>query len=158
MSTKLSILPNNQQLKRPLVILLAFAIVAATGCSQICDIPVHEIDPDGAGKAQVVTTNGYIYDFENVFIRADSLVGSYKLTEERLSRDGSIAYVDVDHETVLPMSLVSHLQMKKTDVGNTVLLGAGATLLGFWISGLDDALVSRPSNGTYVKPTDSGGL
>jgi hypothetical protein len=143
-------------LSRALVLLVTAALVAATGCSQVCEIPVNEIDPDRIGKAQVITTNGYVYEFEDVFVRADSLVGTYQLTEERLYKDGSIAYVDVDYETVLSLTLVSHLEIEKTDIGNTILLGAGATVLGFWISGLDEILPGRSNGGTYVKDTGGG--
>ena len=143
-------------LHRLLALMVSAALVAGLGCSRMCEIPISDIDEIGTGRAQVVTKNGYIYEFEDVFVRQDSLVGTYSLTEERLYKDGSIAYVDVDYETILPVATVSHLEVKKTDVGNTILLGAGVTLLGLWVSGLDDTLPPDRTTGPYKPPT--GGI
>jgi len=120
--------------------ILLIPLILATGCSVMREIPLNEVSSEGTGKADVVTNDGYVYSFENVYVAGDSLIGSYTLVEERLYKDGGVAYEDVEYNTVLPLANISHLETKHFDFGNTLLVGAGATLFGIWvadISGLD---------------------
>ncbi len=128
----------NQQIresKAPLFLsLLLVSFLLSPGCSGVREIPVDDVDSGGVGKADVVTRDGYVYNFEAIHVRGDSLYGSYSLVEERLYKDGGIAYEDVMYETALQLSNVSHIEVKKFDLGNTLLVGAGAALISVWLS------------------------
>lgn len=107
------------------------------GCSTLQRVPLESITADGIGKATVVSTDNYIYNFEQVHVRGDSLVGTYYVVEEHVSAAGDVAYVDVPRYTILPAARVSRVEVKRLDYGNTALLGAGATLFAIWATSLD---------------------
>ena len=126
-----------------LAVLAAGALLAAAGsglagCSTTRQIPLDEIASEGTGRATVVTNDQYTYNFEQVHVSGDSLIGTYYVTEEQVTEDGNVAYVDVPRNTVLPRGRVAQVSVKRLDYGNTALLGAGAVLFGIWVGSLDD--------------------
>ncbi len=117
------------------------------GCSTVQQVPLESITADGIGKATVVSRDNYVYNFERVQTRGDSLVGTYFVVEERASADGGVAFVDVPHHTILPAERVSRVEVKRLDYANTALLGAGATLFAIWATSLSDEKETRPTYG-----------
>ncbi len=120
------------------VALFGLALLAAAGCSTTREVPVDTLVAAPTGRATVVTDENFTYNFERVEARGDSLIGTYYITEERISSSGAVAYVDVARHTVLPLSRIQSVQIKQLDYGNTLLLGAGATLFAIWATSLDD--------------------
>ena len=127
--------------------LLAAVGVGLTGCSTTRQIPLDSISSEGTGRATVVTNDQYTYNFEQVHVSGDSLIGTYYVTEERVTEDGDVAYVDVPHNTVLPRGRVTQVSVKRLDYGNTALLGAGAVLFGIWVGSLDEEEKADPTSG-----------
>ncbi|MBD3235634.1 MAG: hypothetical protein GF330_02895 [Candidatus Eisenbacteria bacterium] len=109
-----------------------FALLALVGCSATHRISLDTLSSDGVGQARVITRDGYSYDFERVAVRGDSLIGTYVVVEERIYGRDEIAYVDVERQTVLPLSVVEQVETRRIDIGNTLMLGAGATLFAIW--------------------------
>jgi len=108
------------------------------GCSTTRQVPLESIAAGGIGKATVVSNDSYVYNFEQVHVQGDSLVGTYYVVEEQVSPEGHVAYIDVPRRTILPAERVARIEIKRLDYGNTVLLGAGATLFAIWATSLDD--------------------
>ena len=104
-------------------------------------------------RARVTTVDGYTYDFARLAVRSDSLIGTYVVVEEQVLGRDEIAYVDVERHTVLPLSQVAHVDVKRFDYGNTVLMGAGAVLFVIWaesVIGSDEP--DDEGSGGNVKP------
>jgi len=119
---------------------------ALAGCSTVRDVPVESIASEGIGKATVISNDNYTYNFEQVHVQGDSLVGTYYVVEERVSGDGDVAYVDMPRHTTLPTHKIARVTVKRLDYGNTVLLGAGATLFTIWATSLDDEKDTQETN------------
>jgi len=128
-------------------VLLAAVGTGLTGCSTTRQIPLDSISSEGTGRATVITNDQYTYNFEQVHVSGDSLIGTYFVTEEQVTADGDVAYVDVPRNTVLPRGRVSQVSVKRLDYGNTALLGAGAVLFGIWVGSLDDENDTEPTGG-----------
>ena len=132
-----------------------FGFTALTGCATTRQVPIDCLPPEGTEKAIVVTTAQDKYQFRHVRVDGPNLVGTYLATEERIISGGSISYVDVERTTLLPLSLVDHIEVKQIDYANTALLGAGATLFAIWANSLSDS-PAEPTQTRYG-PGDKGG-
>lgn len=133
--------------------LLGFTLLM--GCATTRQVPIDSLPPEGAKKAIVVTTAQDKYRFRHVRVDGPNLVGTYLATEERIVSGGSISYVDVERTTLLPLSLIDHIEIKRIDYANTALIGAGATLFAIWANSLDDD--SSDITKTRYGPGDKGG-
>ncbi len=131
-------------------------LLLAVGCSSTRQVPFDDLRVSAAERADVHTVDDFVYTFESVAVRGDSLVGTYYVVEERITEGGAIAYVDAPRETVLPLSKISRVEIKELDYANTALLGAGATLFAIWATSLSDGS-NDSSTKTHYGPGDKGG-
>jgi hypothetical protein len=129
------------------VVAVGAVACALVGCSTVRQVPLESIAAEGIGKATVVSKDNYTYNFEQVHVQGDSLVGTYYVVEERVSANGNVAFVDVPRYTALPTHRVERVEIKRLDYGSTALLGAGATLFTIWATSLDDEPDTQQNNG-----------
>jgi hypothetical protein len=132
-----------------------FALIAAgaiagllVGCTSIHQLPPEAIPESGMGHARVVMRDGYAYGFERILARGDSLIGIYHVSEERVVENNDIAFVDLEHRTVLRRGEVERVEIRRLDASKTLLLGAGAVISGAWLVSLFQS---------DAKPADEGG-
>lgn len=128
--------------------------LALLGCSSLRQVPPRSVSAEGLGGARLVLKDGYTYGFDRVYARGDSLVGVYSVVEERIGADGSVAYVDVARETVLPASSVDRVEVRRLDVSKSVLLGAGAVISGIWLAGILGSGDDEGEDGGKSNPID----
>lgn len=113
--------------------LVAALLVLALGCSSVRTVPLERVSGAGQGDTRVVMRDGYVYQFDHVAVRGDSLYGSYRVTEERESLEGEVTFEDVTHQTILPVAGITRLEKKHWDISKNVLLGAGGVLFTIWL-------------------------
>jgi len=128
---------NSPRVAYALSALLALGAVL-TGCSSVQQLSVAELPPEGVGAARVVLRDGYSYGFDRVTARHDSLIGFYRIVEERVRGDAEIAYIDVERSTVLDAEQVAHVEISRFDWSKSLLVGAGAVLTSIWLIDLFD--------------------
>jgi hypothetical protein len=126
----------------------AALVCGPAGCTSIRQLPPGAISESGTGRARVVMRDGYTYGFERVLASGDSLIGIYRVSEERVIENSEIAYVDLERRTVLPRGRVERVEIRRLDVSKTLLMGAGAVISGFWLVSLFE---------TDTKSADDGG-
>lgn len=140
-------------LTRALVLLVSGSLVLC-GCTTVRQFPPDEVPGGSTGKAKVHTKNGYAYEFERTQIEGDSLICSYSVVEEQLSEEDEIAYVDIERTTVLSVSDVDRIEIKKFDYFNSALIGAGALLFAIYANSLADRDTDYTK--THYGPGDKG--
>jgi len=113
---------------------LATLLALAAGCSSVRTIPIEDVSREGRGGTRVVMRDGYVYRFDRVAVRGDSLYGSYRVTEERQGRDGAIIFEDVMRQTIVPVAGVARLEAKHWDLSKSLLLGAGGVLFTIYLT------------------------
>lgn len=136
---------------------LLWGLLLAVGCSATHRIPIEALPGGGTGKARVLTRDGYSYDFERVVVRGDSLIGTYVVVEERIYGRDEIAFVDVERHTVLPLGEVDYIETRHVDIGNSLLLGAGATLFVIWVQSMSAQEETDLGGSSGGKPPPPGG-
>jgi len=120
---------------------LVVAVLTA-GCSKSVRVGMDQYPVDGTKRTQVTTRDGFVYDFARAYVQGDTLIGAYVSVEERVTQDGHLAYVDINHYTHLALSDVSFVEYKQFDVTGTALVGAGAALMVVFVGTLDDPITS----------------
>ncbi len=140
-------------LTRALVLLVTGSLVLC-GCAAVRQFPPDEVPGGSTGKAKVHTKNGYTYEFQRTQIEGDSLICSYSVVEEQLSEEDEIAYVDIERTTVLSVSDVDRIEIKKFDYFNSALIGAGAVLFAIYANSLADRDTDYTK--THYGPGDKG--
>ncbi|MCK4305339.1 MAG: hypothetical protein KAY24_13965 [Candidatus Eisenbacteria sp.] len=130
--------------------------VLSAGCSTARQVEVEQLRLNEMRGAIVSTLDGYTYSFSSVQVEGDNLIGTYQVVEEQINESGHIAFVDADQYIALPLTQIERVEVKRIDYGNTLLLGAGATLLVIWASSLsEDTQDDRPK--THYGPGNKGG-
>lgn len=127
---------------------LLFALLGA-GCSNSVRVGMDQFPTEGTKRTQVTTRDGFVYDFARAYVQGDSLIGAYVSVEERVTRDGHLAYVDINRYTHLALSDIAFAEYKQFDVTGTALVGAGAALMVVFVGTLDDSIepTSLPGGG-----------
>ena len=113
--------------------LVAALLTFTLGCSSVRTVPIERVSTQGQGRTRVVMHDGYVYQFERVAVRDDSLYGSYQVTEEREGLGGEVIFEDVMRQTILPVGGISRLEVKHWDISKNLLLGAGGVLFTIWL-------------------------
>lgn len=134
---------------RPLAAAILLLHLVATGCSSMREIPVSEVTSDsGTRGMRVMTVDGLVYDFDEVAVLGDSLVG------QRLRTDvEGPASVVVTHRIAL--ADVQRAEGRRLDWARTGMT-AGGVLAAVLVAGLGAAM-KKSSGGSSGGGSSSGG-
>ncbi len=133
------------------IILAAGYLVAATGCSQISEVPKSDAMRAGELKnATVRTRTGEVYFFERARVDADSLSGFAQERSTVYLPGGDVTEVTQDRQVYLALADVEQLTVQKRSWGHT---GLWALVIGGAAGAV--ALVASQSNNS--KPATGGG-
>lgn len=120
---------------------------ALAGCSSYRDVPRSEWSPTARyDDVRLATIDGFEYHFDSVVAGADSLVGYYKVSQER-SSEGSVWYEDVDRRYPIPRNRVVRLELVRKDPVKTTFYGAGFAAAGYLLVSFVEEKVVNPSSG-----------
>jgi hypothetical protein len=134
---------------RPLAAAILVLYVAATGCSSMRELPIAEVTSDSASRGmRVMTVDGLVYDFDEVTVTGDSLVGQ----RVRTDLEGPASVV-VTHRIAL--ADVQRAEARRMDWARTGMT-AGGVLAAVLVAGLG-AAIKKSSGGSSGGSSSGGG-
>jgi hypothetical protein len=140
----------------PALVLCLCAAGGLFGCTRLEIVPRAQMDPGRIyPRSLVFLDDGTRYDFRRVSVRADSLVGEYRVTVERESSEAGVVYADEVRAFPIPLARVDSLGVVRRDPVKTFFYGAGLAAVGYAVFEMidSDQLGRRASHG---KPGQGG--
>jgi hypothetical protein len=142
------------KMNRP--ILFAAALVLLGGCSSYREIPRGDLVPESSfTKIRVATLDGFEYRFDRGSIAADTLIGFYRVTEERRGPGKQVWFEDALRQQGIPLARVARVELIRKDPVRSVFWGASIGAAGFFLVNLVDESShksTRPGSGGKPPP------
>lgn len=141
---------------RTVAALLALAAGGLAGCTSLETTPGANLSPGRIySRCLVYLDDGARYDFRRVAVRADSVIGEYRVTVEHPADESGAIFEDETRVFPIPLSRVDSLAVYRRDLMKTFFYGAGLAAVGYAVYEMIDSddLGRRSRNG---KPGQGG--
>ena len=117
------------------------------GCSSYHPVPRQQLDgPATLEDVRVATIDGFEYRFDAVTLAPDSLIGTYRVVEERVKPGQEVWYEDAVRRHAIPRSKVVRVELIRKDPVKTALYGASFAAAGFLLVTFVQEGIHEPSN------------
>jgi hypothetical protein len=115
-------------------VLVALAVVGASGCSSLVQVPRSDFAAIPVRRNVLIRTEqGEQYAFDRAIVTADSLFGTGYQQRTVVRSDGESMIDEVTTEIRLPLSSITSLSEKRRDWKRTTKWGAGALAAGAFV-------------------------
>lgn len=128
-------------------LLVSAPCLLVLGCSSYQEVPRSELERQSSyEQVRVATVDGFEYRFHRAVVIPDTLVGFYKVTEERVGPKEIIYYEDVERRYGISLARVARLTLVRKDPVRTVVYGGVIAAAGYFLVNFVDER-SRGSSG-----------